>query len=133
MLQSTPLTAIKACIKSVGSQLTALSLYGEGLPNAATIKEIGRRCPNLTKLDLCMGGKSGAFDGFEDAVIEAVVKSAGDGVAVFDSAGKYGAGLALEVLGKALEELGVPPEKVLISNKLAWKRVPLTTPEPTFE
>ena len=36
---------------------------------------------------------------------------------------------------KALEELGVPPEKVLISNKLAWKRVPLKHPgaEPTFE
>ena len=68
------------------------------------------------------------------AVIEAVVKSAGDGVAVFDSAGKYGAGLALEVLGKALEELGVPPEKVLISNKLAWKRIPLPPgTEPTFE
>ena len=52
---------------------------------------------------------------------------------VFDSAGKYGAGLALEELGRCLEELGVAPEKVLISNKLAWKRVPLTTPEPTFE
>ena len=36
------------------------------------------------------------------AVIEAAVKSAGDngGVAVFDSAGKYGAGLALEVIGQ---------------------------------
>ena len=52
---------------------------------------------------------------------------------LFDSAGKYGAGLALEELGKCLEELGVSPDKVLISNKLAWKRVPLTTPEPTFE
>ena len=52
---------------------------------------------------------------------------------MFDSAGKYGAGLSLEVLGKALEELGVPTDKVLISNKLAWKRVPLTTLEPTFE
>jgi len=69
------------------------------------------------------------------AVIKAVVDSAGDGVAVFDSAGKYGAGLALEVLGKCLEELDVAPEKVLISNKLAWKRVPLDPPgsEPTFE
>jgi D-threo-aldose 1-dehydrogenase len=27
----------------------------------------------------------------------------------------------------------VAPDQVLISNKLAWKRVPLTTPEPTFE
>eukprot|EP01043_Picozoa_sp_COSAG02_P001893 COSAG02_NODE_42_length_46522_cov_109.704478_6_plen_370_part_00 len=73
---------------------------------------------------------------YEDkkAVVEAVVKSAGDGVAVFDSAGKYGAGLALEVIGQALDELGVPPEKVLISNKLAWKRIPLPPgTEPTFE
>jgi D-threo-aldose 1-dehydrogenase len=54
-------------------------------------------------------------------------------VPTFDSAGKYGAGLALEEIGKCLEELGVPADKVLISNKLAWKRVPLTTPEPTFE
>ena len=68
------------------------------------------------------------------AVIEAVIKSAGDGIAVLDSAGKYGAGLALEVIGKCLEELNVPPEKVLISNKLAWKRIPLAEgAEPTFE
>lgn len=52
---------------------------------------------------------------------------------VLDSAGKYGAGLALEVIGRCLRELGVPPDKVLISNKLAWKRVPLKGPEPTFE
>lgn len=53
--------------------------------------------------------------------------------AVFDTAGKYGAGLALESLGKCLEELNVDPENVLISNKLGWYQVPLTTPEPTFE
>jgi D-threo-aldose 1-dehydrogenase len=46
---------------------------------------------------------------------------------------RYGAGLALEELGACLEELKVPPERVLISNKLAWKRVPLVGPEPTFE
>lgn len=50
-----------------------------------------------------------------------------------DSAGKYGAGLALEVLGRELEAMGVDPADVVISNKLAWRRVPLTTPEPTFE
>lgn len=53
--------------------------------------------------------------------------------AVFDSAGKYGAGLALESLGKCLRQLEVPPEEVLISNKLGWLRTDLTTPEPTFE
>ncbi len=50
-----------------------------------------------------------------------------------DSAGKYGAGLSLEVIGQELETLGVDPDDVIISNKLAWRRVPLETPEPTFE
>lgn len=52
---------------------------------------------------------------------------------VIDSAGKYGAGLALEAIGQALRELGVRAEDVVISNKLAWRRVPLETDEPTFE
>ena len=51
----------------------------------------------------------------------------------FDSAGKYGAGLALESIGRGLRELGAPAEGVVISNKLGWKRVPLRGPEPTFE
>lgn len=53
--------------------------------------------------------------------------------AVFDSAGKYGAGLALEVIGNSLRKLGVPSSQVVISNKLGWYRVPLRGPEPTFE
>lgn len=52
---------------------------------------------------------------------------------VLDSAGKYGAGLSLETIGRCLRDLQVPPEDVMISNKLGWQRVPLTTPEPTFE
>jgi len=52
---------------------------------------------------------------------------------VFDSAGKYGAGLALEKLGECLEKLNVASEDVIISNKLGWKRTPLLTAEPTFE
>jgi D-threo-aldose 1-dehydrogenase len=52
---------------------------------------------------------------------------------MFDSAGKYGAGLALESLGKCLKRLGVKPDDVLISNKLGWVRTELKTPEPTFE
>ena len=66
------------------------------------------------------------------AVVEQILKCS-PGAPLFDSAGKYGAGLALEELGKCLEELGVPADLPLISNKLGWKRVPLTTPEPTFE
>lgn len=52
---------------------------------------------------------------------------------VIDSAGKYGAGLSLEVLGRNLRELGIKPDQAIISNKVGWKRVPLTGPEPTFE
>ncbi|HLO60846.1 MAG TPA: aldo/keto reductase [Bacteroidales bacterium] len=52
---------------------------------------------------------------------------------VFDSAGKYGAGLALEELGRILHQLNISPDDVAISNKLGWIRMPLLTPEPTFE
>lgn len=50
-----------------------------------------------------------------------------------DSAGKYGAGLALEMIGELLSTLTISPDDIVISNKLGWYRVPLTTPEPTFE
>lgn len=66
----------------------------------------------------------------------AIVKEyidAAPGIPLFDSAGKYGAGLALEELGKCLKDLNIKKDEVLISNKLAWVRKPLTTPEPTFE
>lgn len=52
---------------------------------------------------------------------------------MIDTAGKYGAGLALEVIGKGLSQLGVDRHAITISNKLGWYRVPLTTEEPTFE
>jgi D-threo-aldose 1-dehydrogenase len=55
------------------------------------------------------------------------------GTVVFDCAGKYGAGLALESLGKSLQALKAKPEQVLISNKLGWLRTELQTSEPTFE
>lgn len=76
------------------------------------------------------------FRALSDEQRLAMVKSwfdyGGDHI-VIDSAGKYGAGLALESLGNCLRELGIPAEKVTIGNKLGWFRVPLTTPEPTFE
>lgn len=67
------------------------------------------------------------------SIIKACVENAPNGIAMFDTAGKYGAGLALEVLGQCLKDLDIPQEKVIISNKLGWYQVPLTTPEPTFE
>jgi len=54
-------------------------------------------------------------------------------VPLIDSAGKYGAGLALESIGRLLAEEGVDPDAVLISNKLGWKRVPLVHAEAQFE
>lgn len=66
-----------------------------------------------------------------DIVREYIAHSKGK--VVFDSAGKYGAGLALETLGKCLNELQVPKENVVISNKLGWVRTSLKTKEPTFE
>lgn len=53
--------------------------------------------------------------------------------AFFDTAGKYGAGLALECLGQCLTDLKIDPSEVFISNKLGWLRKPLAGPEPTFE
>jgi len=65
-------------------------------------------------------------------IVEACIVLSG-GRVVFDSAGKYGAGLALEVLGRALSRLKIRPEDVVISNKLGWVRSPLRGMEPTFE
>jgi len=50
-----------------------------------------------------------------------------------DTAGKYGAGLALESIGENLRRLKVPPVDVVISNKLGWRRVPLQHASATFE
>jgi D-threo-aldose 1-dehydrogenase len=52
---------------------------------------------------------------------------------VLDTAGKYGAGLALEQLGRCLRQLEVSRENVVIGIKLGWKRSPLRGSEPTFE
>jgi len=71
-------------------------------------------------------------DDIKKGIIEQCINSA-PGPAVFDSAGKYGAGLALETLGKSLKELNVKPDDVIISNKLGWLRTELKTEEPTFE
>lgn len=65
-------------------------------------------------------------------LVQAAVESSHE-MPIFDSAGKYGAGLALESLAEGLKALNIAPESVMISNKLGWKRVPLLTDEPTFE
>lgn len=57
----------------------------------------------------------------------------GEQPVIVDSAGKYGAGLALESIGANLRCLEVPADDVILSNKLGWYRVPLKGSEPTFE
>jgi D-threo-aldose 1-dehydrogenase len=51
-------------------------------------------------------------------IIKQFITHAPGGVAMFDTAGKYGAGLALEVLGECLKKLDVKKEDIIISNKL---------------
>jgi D-threo-aldose 1-dehydrogenase len=72
----------------------------------------------------------------EQSIKQAIVQEcilAAPNPTIFDTAGKYGAGLALEVLGQCLEELNVNPEEVIISNKLGWYQTELEHSEPTFE
>jgi len=91
---------------------------------------------NLPKVIFGTSGLGNLFVALEeqaklDIVSECVRLS--NGKVVFDSAGKYGAGLALETLGKCLKQLNVHPDNVITSNKLAWVRTELKTDEPTFE
>ena len=103
------------------------------------MKDIGNTEPVNRSLPPVIFGTSGLGNLFValddqaklDIVSECVRLSKGK--VVFDSAGKYGAGLALETLGKCLKKLNVHPNNVIISNKLAWVRTELKTEEPTFE
>ena len=81
----------------------------------------------------CLGNLYEAYSGEVKLEILREILRAVPAPAVLDSAGKYGAGLALETVGNGLRELGVGADDVLISNKLAWLRMPLQAPEPTFE
>lgn len=96
-------------------------------------KAIGIELPRIIFGTSGLGNLFVALD--EESKCEIIKEYVGlsRGPVVFDSAGKYGAGLALEVLGKCLRRLNVPPEKVIISNKLGWVRSELKTEEPTFE
>jgi len=67
------------------------------------------------------------------AIVKACVESSNGGVTFFDSAGKYGAGLSLKSISDCLDALQVPPEKVLISNKLGWYSIPLLGDVQKFE
>jgi D-threo-aldose 1-dehydrogenase len=91
---------------------------------------------NLPRIILGTSSLGNLFVALDDetrlAIVREYIESA-NGPVVFDSAGKYGAGLALEVLGNCLRKLNVAPAEVVISNKLGWIRSELKTVEPTFE
>ncbi|QDV24885.1 aldo/keto reductase [Aureliella helgolandensis] len=80
-----------------------------------------------------LGNMFRAIDDEEKNDIVAAWIDSGFSPVVIDTAGKYGAGLSLEVIGRELEALEADPNQVFISNKLGWRRTPLVTPEPTFE
>jgi D-threo-aldose 1-dehydrogenase len=100
-------------------------------PNVVNI-----RVMNLPSIVFGTSGLGNLFVALEDEEKLNIVRECvelSNGKVAFDSAGKYGAGLALETLGKCLSHLNVPKENVIISNKLGWFRTELITDEPTFE
>jgi D-threo-aldose 1-dehydrogenase len=102
----------------------------------ASVRELGKTGLQIPPIVFGTSALGNLYQAYSDelklAILREMVGST-DGPVVLDSAGKYGAGLALEVIGNGLRTLGVPPEKVIISNKLAWVRTPLRGPAPTFE
>lgn len=99
-------------------------------------KELGRtgiKIPSIIFGTSCLGNLYQALpEQTKIEIVQEMFKHVDPPVAL-DSAGKYGAGLALEVIGRTLKKLGIRSQDVVISNKLGWRRIPLKTPEPTFE
>lgn len=95
-------------------------------------------CPRLSLPRIVFGSSAlgNLYGVVKDATKQAIVDewiARQRPLTVIDSAGKYGAGLALETIGRCLAASGVPPEQVCISNKLGWRRVALQGKEPGFE
>lgn len=103
--------------------------------NACTeIRNTGIRIPQIIFGTSALGNLYKVLsDEVKQTIVGESVRQLNTTPVVFDCAGKYGAGLALESLGKCLREEEVATSEVLISNKLGWLRVPLTTAEPQFE
>ncbi len=97
------------------------------------IKNSGIRIPAILFGTSALGNLYRALDQDTRLSIVRECLHSSDGPVVFDTAGKYGAGLALEELGRLLSLLDADPERVIISNKLGWLRTELTTEEPCFE
>ena len=93
--------------------------------------EIVTLLPNVVIGTSCLGNlfKNIGHDAKQKIVSEVIFrnKQHGGDRLIFDSAGKYGCGLALETLGRILQEMQVRPQEVRVSNKLGWRRVPLAS------
>jgi len=101
-----------------------------------TRKKFGRSSFQVPPIIFGTSALGNLYTALDDPVKTSIVRECFKVVAtplVFDCAGKYGAGLALEMLGKILGQLRIDPADVIISNKLGWIRTALKTPEPTFE
>ncbi len=97
------------------------------------IRNTGIKIPSIIFGTSALGNLYRALDkDTKLSIVRECLKSS-DGPVVFDSAGKYGAGLALEELGRLLSLLDADPGRIIISNKLGWLRTELTTEEPCFE
>jgi D-threo-aldose 1-dehydrogenase len=97
------------------------------------IKNTGIKIPSIIFGTSALGNLYRALDKDTKLSIVRECLQSSDGPVVFDSAGKYGAGLALEELGRILSFLGADPDRIIISNKLGWLRTELTAEEPSFE
>ena len=97
------------------------------------IRNSGLKIPEIIFGTSALGNLYRALDNDTKLSIVRECLESVDGPVVFDTAGKYGAGLALEELGRLLSSLNADPGRVIISNKLGWLRTELTTPEPCFE
>lgn len=98
-----------------------------------SLGKTGIRVPELIFGTSALGNLYRELDGeSKEQIVEGWFKAIPSPVCI-DSAGKYGAGLALEEIGKALRRLGKQARDIVISNKLGWKRIPLRGTEPTFE
>ncbi len=100
------------------------------MPSAAPLEDL----PPVVFGTSCLGNLYAEVPGeTKSAICRAWFDASGGRPVALDSAGKYGAGLALEVIGRELRAQGRSPREVIISNKLGWLRTPLRGPEPTFE
>lgn len=93
----------------------------------------GVEVPNVIFGSTCLGNLFVAVsDDQKRELVRSWLESQEAPIAV-DIAGKYGAGMALEVLARELEAAQVAPSDVIINNKLGWRRVPLTGNKQSFE